>query len=428
MIHHSLLDQLRQDRRQQAFLYPDYGHQSIAEIGPTIHSLFSHQTERSTLPKEWFQSSQPIDRVILFIVDGLGYNHFMRYYRRTPFLERLARQGSIYPLTSVFPSTTAAALTALHTGLTPQEHGLPEWNVYFEEFDSIIETLPFRFWNTESDSLKKHGGTGAMLYQGPTVYQKLYEAGTPSFMFIFEEYAESVYSSSVHAGSQIVTFKDGEELIAKLHDKLRTGPQSAYYCLYWGKVDATAHEYGPDSPEHRQAIAELGQLMTDQFLGHLDKTVAANTLFLMTADHGHVNIQDEDIINLNKFPIIDKNLMTGSKGKRILPTGSPHDVFLFIEPSKVKEVVEFLQHELIGQAAVMTIDETLKAGLFGLNKPSEKFLKRIGNVLILPYTHHHVWYEFFPDIPYRQLGIHGGLSEDEMVVPLAVAQLDRLID
>src|SRR5207237_9971701 len=100
-----------------------------------------------------------------------------------------------FPITSVFPSTTPAALTTLHTSFTPQEHGLPEWTVYLEEVDTIIESLPFKaIGKGERDSMLTNGGSSEMLYDGPTMYTQLAEAGIPSFVFIYHEYAGSAYS------------------------------------------------------------------------------------------------------------------------------------------------------------------------------------------------------------------------------------------
>ena len=64
--------------------------------------------------------------VVLVIVDGLGDN----YVRAQDPLGALARhrRGAIR---SVFPSTTASAITTSFTGATPYEHGLTGWFTYF---------------------------------------------------------------------------------------------------------------------------------------------------------------------------------------------------------------------------------------------------------------------------------------------------------
>jgi predicted AlkP superfamily pyrophosphatase or phosphodiesterase len=430
MIHHNLVNTIRQKKERNEFLYPYYNGYSLNELVASIVKGFGVSSTRVSLPfKELLEGSNKNKKVVFFLIDGFGYSHYIRYYKNYSFFERFAKKGNVYPLTSVFPSTTPAALTTLHTGLTPQEHGLPEWTVYFEEFDSIIETLPFKTWEmTNPDGLLKTGGSYDMLYTGPTVYEHLQKHGIKSYMFVFEHYGHSAYSKAVHRGSTVVPFKDGLDLISKLRTYLLSQKGPAYYFVYWGNIDSIAHRFGPESREHEAAIASFSELMETEFLNSLKKEEVEDVTLMFSADHGHAGIRGDDIINLNKYPEIDDNFMRSPQGKRILPTGSPHDVFLFIQPGKVKPVMSFLKDELIGKATILNVQEAVDQELFGINKHTPRFMKRIGNVIILPYDKYHIWYEFLPDKPYGQLGIHGGLSEEEMLIPLAIAPMSALVE
>jgi len=59
------------------------------------------------------------------------------------FFKKLAEKGLYNPIRSVFPSTTAAAISTINSGLSPIEHGLQEWYLYFQELNAILESLPF---------------------------------------------------------------------------------------------------------------------------------------------------------------------------------------------------------------------------------------------------------------------------------------------
>jgi predicted AlkP superfamily pyrophosphatase or phosphodiesterase len=429
MIHHTVLNTIRATQQKGDYLYPFYNGYSIAELAPSIKQFFGHKGERSSFTVNPFPApATPNQKVVLFLIDGFGYKSFVRYHKRFSFFDALAHKGEVYPVTSVFPSTTPAALTTIHTGLTPQEHGLPEWTVYFEEFDRIIETLPFKTWEMpQADGLLRVGGSSKMLYEGSTLYSELAQHEVRSFVCIDQKYAYSAYSESVHAGSKILPFVTLENSLQEVYSLLQREKGPAYIFVYWPHIDSVAHHFGPDSDEHVASIQEFTDAVDRELLS---KTYdhPEDVLCMLTADHGQVNIKADNIINLNKYPIIDENFMVSPKGNRILPTGSPHDVFLFIDPSKMREMVDFLQAELMGQAEVLFITDALEQGLFGIHAPSQKFLKRIGNVLILPYSGYHVWYEFLPNEPYRLLGIHGGLSEEEMIVPLAVSPLKSLLE
>ncbi len=425
-VHYELLDHIKRERLKGKLLAPYYGKYSIAEIVPTILQIFGVNEGRATFPFE-IVKGRKYNRVILLVIDGLSFHHFAKYQQRFKFFDLLSKKGDVFPITSVFPSTTPAALTTIHTGLTPQEHGLPEWNVYFEEFDQIIETLPFKTPEMSNiDELVNFGGSHEMLYEGPTIYSKLKEYGIVSYTFTNALYSESVYSTTVHFGSETIPCLSGEDFIEKVAGLLNINTAPGYYLLYWAGVDSAAHAFGPDSQDHLTSLEYISSLM-QMFLGRLEKTKINDTLFLITADHGQVSIRGEDIINLNKYQILEENFQENKRGQRILPTGSPHDVFLFIRPEQVEAVVDFLRGELSKHAEVFTIQEAIDKGLFGINKPRQRFLKRVGTVLVIPKQGYHIWYEFLPEVPYRQLGVHGGLSEDEMIVPFAFAPLSSLV-
>jgi predicted AlkP superfamily pyrophosphatase or phosphodiesterase len=430
MFHPEVLEQIKQEKMRGGFIYPFYGMYSIAELAPTIHSLFGIPVSRPTLPSNFFNNySQKYQKIITFIIDGFGYNHFTEYHKNLSFFDKLQDRGEVYPLTSVFPSTTPAALTSIYTGLTPQEHGLPEWTVYFEEFDAIIEPLLFRKQKSHKrDSLITQGGKAEMLFWGDTIFTQLAQSAIPSHNFMYRDYATSSYSSMVATGSEVQTFGSGSELMSKLRATIQTTPGSTYFFVYWSFIDSAQHAYGPSSIQHTHALAEFSDLIENELLQKIQPADVANTLLLLSADHGQTSIRGEDILYLDKYVYLNEAYSNGKNGQSILPTGAPHDVFLFIDPSKLEETLRLLKKDLEGKAEVLTTAEAISRGLFGINIPSQRFLNRIGNILILPYPGIHIWYEHFPAKTFLQLGTHGGLSENEMIVPLAIAELKNLLD
>jgi hypothetical protein len=425
MIHHDLLHTIKEEKQRGGFIYPYYGRYSIAEVPHTVLSAFGIESGRARLPIELPVTSPK--HVLCFFVDGFGFDHLLAYRNEVPFLARLAEKADVFPITSVFPSTTPAALTAIHTGLTPQEHGLPEWTVYFEEFDRIIETFPFRAHLTHGrETLLEIGGTPEMLYEGPTIYEALQDAGVRPYVLTSEDYAESAYSRMVQRGANVVPIRDSDHLFDEI-ERLLALDEPSYIFAYWSEVDSVEHVFGPGTPEHRDALQRLSTHLEERLVPLTSRDDASETLFLLTSDHGQSPIANEDIIYLNDYLPLEENYYRPTPGgKGIRPTGAPHDVFLFIHREKLTETVEYLCRELKDKAAVLSIDDAISRGLFGLNDSSARFRRRIGDILILPYEGYHVWYRHLPDAHFGQRGIHGGLSEREMIVPFATAKLSDL--
>ncbi len=435
MLHDDILEEIKLNRRHGDFIYPYYGRYSIAEIESTLRTYFRIPSSRNRLPDSFLKDYKQ-KKVVLFVIDGLGYHHLKQWGFGNPFFDKMIVFGDIYPITSVFPSTTPAALTSIHTGFTPQEHGLPEWSAYFPEFQKII--LPMLFKPAKygaREDLLQEGGDADMIYRGTTKYTTMRENNIKPFVFLYEEHAKvilgetdtvSTYTKAVQKGAEIITYKEGYELMEKLTACISNTPGRMFAHAYWGQVDKLGHQYGPGSKEHRDSIKALSDLLYESFVKKVDPKTAADTLILLTADHGQIGITDKDIVYLNDYPVAIEMFDNNDKGEPILPTGSPNDVFLFIKPQFLAKVLSYLQQELKGVAEVMTTEEAIKRGLYGLNDPTKRYLGRVGNILIVPYPHKHVWWTESDQRMYHQKGMHGGLSEEEMIVPFGVAALSEL--
>lgn len=419
MIRWEAINHLLHSQSRNNLVYPSYDGYGIANLGPAILEKYGVPTSLGTRLGYPLDTSRKI--TLLFIVDGLGFDHFLRYHPLNPFLKSLAQHGQIVPLTSVFPSTTAAALTTLHTGLSPASHAIPEWNVYFEELHTVIQTLPFSTTdNPERDSLLARGGTPQMLYDGPTIYQQLSDYKTPAYIFTYQEYNNSTYTKQISQGAIRISFANGHDLMDKLLNTLTSLTEPAYICVYWSAIDSTAHAFGPDSAEHRLAINGFDQLVREQFLAKLPLEVAKNVEFLLTADHGHIPFEESAIRWLNEYPEIWEELA-------LPPTGSPHDCFLYTKPGRQETVLAALHNRLGSTAEIYTQEQILKRQIFGLEEASSLLKRRIGDIQVIPQTGLPLWYRLDPTTSLDLKGMHGGLSQAEMLVPFAMAPLEVLV-
>jgi hypothetical protein len=89
--------------------------------------------------------------------------------------------------------------------------------------------------------------------------------------------------------------------------------------------------------------------------------------------------------------------------------------------------MEELRKLINGNGEVISTQEAINRGLFGVGRVSERFQRRIGNVHIMPGPGSEVWYEHKPGERFSLLGHHGGLSEEEMIIPFAISRLSALL-
>jgi hypothetical protein len=365
-----------------------------------------------------------IDNVVLLVADGFGMNEW-RKHEGTGLVGDLTSKGSVNEITTVFPSTTAAALTTLATGLTPQEHALPEWFVYMKEVNSVIVTLPFSFMGDRGRETLRGRMRPSALFKGTPLFKRLRASGVETYSFTSWSLTKTTYTRLVHGASKIVPYSSSSDMVASLRRTVEAARGQSFSYVYWSHVDAIEHQYGPNTDEAELEAASLSFVLHAGFVGKLDREVAKRTLLIITADHGQVTANREHTLYLNRFRSLTGRFRRVG-GKTVTPAGSPRDVFLYLDEDRVDEAWAFLSEKLAGRATVLKTEDAIKAGLFGLNTPSRKFRERVGDLLVLPHDTGTVWYrgERGYDLDIR--GFHGGLSRDEMLVPLALGRVSDL--
>lgn len=417
------------EKQQGEFLYPRYESYCFSNIPSAVLYLFGLRKESplSAILNKADTTPTNSKKVILFLIDGFGYKQWLKYADKYEFLKRFTERGVVAPITTVFPSTTAATLTTVHSGLTPQEHGLPEWRVYFDELDKIIVTLPFTpIGEKGRDKLLDAGVDPKILFDGKTIHETLAESKIPSFTFIRDTYANSAYSKTIHKGSETTSFINSSDLLTNLRKKIVEVSTPAYFYVYWDAVDSIAHTYGPHTEQYLAELNSFFYLLQKEFVEKIGNS-AEEISIMITADHGQVNVDPKQTIYLNQYSEVVDNFQLGPSGNKILPWGSTRDIFLTVKPEKLDKVFEFLTNTFHGKATVMKTGTALERGLFGQGNLHKKFLSRVGNILILPHGNSTIWYEHFKDGKFDLLGMHGGLTADEMLVPFAVAKGNQLI-
>ena len=112
----------------QRFIKPCYDSYCFSHLPSTIAFLLTGQ-EGQMLPRDVFGNlPTQYNKVIFFFVDAFGWRFFERYAESSNFLKTISTQGVVSKLTSQFPSTTAAHVTCMHTGLNVGQSGIHEWS------------------------------------------------------------------------------------------------------------------------------------------------------------------------------------------------------------------------------------------------------------------------------------------------------------
>jgi len=372
---------------------PDYDGGSLVNLMASI--AISRGGKALHAPLRNFDSSEARN-VVLLIIDGLGDRLLAKRAAGGELARR--RRGS---MTSVFPSTTASAITTSYTGRTPLEHGLTGWFTYFGQAGCVSAALPFRS-RGDMLPLSRRGVTPEQIYVGPSVFETI---PVRSIVVTYKDIIDSEYNSCHCRGAQRVAYETVEELVAGVEAAVKSGAERKFVYAYWPLYDMVSHRYGSESV---QAEAELRRI--DAAFGTLLARLAGTeSLVIATADHGFIDVAPEESFELPaslaallRFPLC---------GERRVAYCHVHDSATFI-----KKVQDWLGE----RADVMPSQRLVDEGWFGPGTPHPRFAERIGDVALLMRGRYTIKDWAPGESRHLHIGNHGGTSEDEMTIPLVM--------
>jgi hypothetical protein len=425
MLNSSSLNAVNGAKFSQRFVKPLYDSYCFAALPKTIEFLLTGEGQ-SALPSDTFGSlPTSYNKVILILFDAFGWRFFERYAEKYELLQTILKHGVVSKMTSQFPSTTAAHVTCMHTGLDVGQSGVYEWNYYEPLVDEVITPLNFAYaGDKERDTLKRARIPAEAFFPRQTIYQKLQTRGIASYAFQHEAYTPSTFSNIVYKGATIIPYKRLSEALTHLAELvIADAAPIAYYFLYFDRIDTICHTYGPNSQQFEETVAASLRALEELFYKSLIGKVE-HTLLILTADHGQVEVDPGRTYYLNKQIVdIEQYLQTNRRGKPLVPAGSARDMFLHVKEELLDKAVASLKKHLGGRAEVYRTQDLVAQRFFGSAQPSREFMTRVGNVVILPYQYESAWWYEEGKFEMHFLGHHGGLTPEEMEIPLLLFAL-----
>jgi len=324
------------------------------------------------------------EKIGLIIVDAFGYSAYEKLKKfYTP--KNLPKPEKI---TSIFPSTTTAAVTSIYTAKTPAEHGLVGYILFLKEYGFLVNMIELTPYGCERDALKDR-----MEFKLPvrTIFEEL--EGIESYVVSPSKYSGSGLSEMLQRGANVVGYTSIGDFVFKFNDILsRDGRRLVIG--YIPNVDGVGHK------EEEEAYLNEASIILRQIDTIIAPKIPEKTVLLVTADHGMIRTPKSKEIWWSADSEVMKYLLMPPGGERRMMhfyTKSPDDLLKYLEENYSDKGV-FLRKEEAAE-------------LFGGNH------ERIGDVVLIASENYsfNFRYRFKED---SLAGMHGGLSEEEMYVPL----------
>lgn len=384
------------------FYLPDYDGGSVLNL---LSSIIRSQGGRSPHPELRGLPARRLrkaKRIAYVVIDGIGRSQLLRFLaagKGRAFFAAHPHQE----LSTVFPATTASAVTTFATGASPAEHGVLGWFLNLHDL-GIVSTILLAKTRTKASlsagpfdlgaylKLPSHvrtvPGRRELLTYG-YILTSAYSLATPGWKKRFG------YLTLRGLGRQVLAFAR------------RRGRGIAY--AYWPSYDGICHEKGCF---HRASAAHFDEI--DRSLARLAAGIeGTGTALLVFADHGLIDAPPERRIDLARVPGFYDCLAT-------LPAGDSRHVSCFVRPAKVREFLGIVKRHLSRACACVPGEALLDLGAFGPGKEHPSLRSRIGDFVLMARESCAFSSTVPGSKPTSYPGNHGGMSEEEVVVPLYV--------
>lgn len=382
-------------------LFPNY-RKSILNLISSILKKYNVNTQYSGLPQIDNLMKEEVNNVVLVILDGMGTNILTNNIPKGIF-----NKNKICDITSVFPSTTTAAMTTYYSGKPPIETGWIAWTQYFKEYGKYIDVLPeIDDSNGKKINVKEKSIKDIIGYKN--IYEQILENNSNlTVCEIVPSYCEKKTKLTISANNI-------EEMCEGIYNICTRKNKKSFIFAYSDNPDDIIHKNGCYSSETKNFLKNAERYF-EKLINDLKGT---NTLLIISADHGHNDIKE-------KISILDLHELQECL---IMPPFLESRMISFFVKNDKREYFEKKFNKIFkGKYVLYNKKDFLDSNIMGYGKKHYKIDDFIGDYIAIAISDSIIVLENYYD---RQLkgknekkSTHCGLTRNEMEVPLIIFKI-----
>jgi len=379
-------------------VFPDYRNSILNVVSSILKSFsVSHKHAPLSLLDNCELASKK--RVVLIVLDGLGYELLnSQKDKDCSFL----KSNLVGKITSVFPSTTTSAITSFMTEMSPAEHGVLGWTLFYKEYFAWIDYF----------LMSDHGTRTSLDKELYTIYKDM------GLENIFERISRENPKIDL---SYLMMDNIGQECYWKPANRYDYKNEEDFFIKLLSLINKKSDRrefifaYMPD-PDHIEHGMGTRHNTVSQFLNYVNRTLleikrqysGEDTTILITADHGLVDIDRYRYVNK------DKELFDSL----IIPT-FPEQRFssFFVKRHKEEQFLGAIE-KYKSNFNIYSRDEFFNSGLLGPGNHHFKLDDFIGDYVAVATGKECLTTLPKQAAPHEFAAHHSGLTSTEMFVPL----------
>jgi hypothetical protein len=246
------------------------------------------------------------------------------------------------------------------------------------------------------------------LYQHPVFFNEL----DADCFVVSENWILTTAFNRAHTGkAQTRGYDSLPDMFSCIESIVKQGRKKQYIYAYWSQFDHLSHKHGNQSDEVAAHYSVLQQ-ETEKMLKHIQ---GSNTLLLLSADHGFIDTSPQHCITVNEHARLQNCLSQPLSGE-------PRAAYCYVHEAKRHEFVDYMNTHFAMQLDCIPSAALLQQNVFGLGEAHPKLHQRIGDFTLIMKDNFIIkdWLE--SENYFFHYGVHGGVSELEMYVPLVLLE------
>ncbi|MDP1629627.1 MAG: alkaline phosphatase family protein, partial [bacterium] len=276
--------------------------------------------------------------------------------------------------------------------------------MHLKEAGIVIKIFPDFSPRIGGSSLSEAGFEMEEILNQPSFFDKI---KAKSFNIIPNHIAASDFQKTTSKKARILGYRNLNQFFGQIKKAINSSKRRKYIYAYWWKLDSLNHEYGANSGKANKHFEEI-----DKKFSRFIKSFK-NSAFIITSDHGFINTPKKDEIKLEDHPKL-KECLT-------LPLcGEGRVAYCYVHPSKAKEFERYVETKLKKHCFLFKSRDLINRNYFGLFEPNPKLFDRVGDYILILKKNYLLKDSIEKNKKKKQphIGHHGGVSKDEMLVPL----------
>lgn len=385
----------------EPLIFPDYQGNSIANLMQTLAT--ARDGDVGLYPPLAGLDTQPLTEarnLVMLVIDGLGYE-FLSQYPDSSLYQHLHSK-----LMAVAPPTTTASVSTYLTGLAPQQHGLTGWFTYLRELGSVVTVLPWVL-RGGGPQLGESGRAATKLLQLPSFFDRL---GVETYSVMPDFLLGSEFNRMVSGQATLVPYGTYQQCFDAVA-RLCRNDRKKYVYAYWAGFDMLAHGFGVGSEQVASHFVELDRA----FERLVDQLSGTDSVLLVSADHGFVDAPPEKRIDLADHPELKACLQAPL-------CGEPRLAYCYVRHDLRSQFENYVENNLSGIAQLYHSHDLVANKLYGLGEAHPELASRTGDYTLVMQDRYVIIDKLPGDNPPQLVGYHGGLSGEEVYVPLILVE------